>query len=217
MQRKLFYLFIFLFCFAQVNAQDDLVEHLLELMQVGIVDCDLSLTNNSSVIGQVGNENSIDVKQEQNGLLNNSIFSIQLQTENQAGIVQQGSGHSTILKQDGNQNYANIWSVGSKTVTEVYQLGNGNSINSYIDNQGILPKSNLLTQVGDNNTMEVALLGNGDTWTERLPKTVDATQIGVNNNLELILDNSFLPGIKVTQTGGMTLSIRQSDFYFPIQ
>lgn len=215
MLKKLVYLIVFLFCFAKVNAQENLVEHLLELMQVGVVENE-SLLNNT-VIGQLGNENNIVVKQEQSGLLNNSIYSIQFQTENQAGITQQGSGHSTILVQDGSQNKVNTWSVGSKTLTKAYQYGNGNTLNSYIDNEGMLPKSNSLMQVGDNNNLEVALLGNGDKWFERLPKTVEATQIGENNNLELILDHSILPGIKVTQTGGMSLILKHSDFYFPLQ
>lgn len=216
MVKKLFYLFIFLFCFTKLHAQEDLVKHLLELMQIGIVDNE-SLLNNNSIIGQVGAENDIIVNQEQSGLLNNSIYSIQLQTENQAAVFQQGSGHTTVLLQDGNQNTANSWSVGSKTLTEIYQRGNGNTVNSYIDNEGMLPKANVLKQLGDDNRMEIALLGNGDMWFQRLPKAVDATQLGANNNLELIVDHSLLPGLKVTQQGGMSLIIRQSDFYFPEQ
>lgn len=216
MLRKLFNLFIFLFCFSNLHAQDDLVQHLLELMQIGIVDNE-SLLNNNSVIGQVGAENNIIVNQEQSGLLNNSIYSIQLQTGNQAAVFQQGSGHTTVLLQDGNQNTVNSWSVGSKTHTEIYQQGNGNTVNSYIDNDGILPKANVLKQLGDDNRMEIALLGNGDIWFQRMPKAVDAIQIGANNNLELILDHSLRPGIKVTQNGGMSLILRQSDFYFPVQ
>ncbi|WP_297098656.1 hypothetical protein [uncultured Draconibacterium sp.] len=216
MLRKIFYFVLFMSCFANVQAQENLVEHLLELMQVGVIDNGL-LLNNNSIIGQVGDANTIVVNQEQNGLLNNTIFSLQLQTENQAGIIQQGSGHYTALIQDGENNQANTWSVGVLTATEIYQKGNRNTINSYIDNEGILPKSNLLNQVGDDNTMEIALLGNGDNWTERLPKTVDATQIGADNNLELILDHSAIPGIKVTQTGGMSLILKHSDFYFPAQ
>ena len=75
----------------------------------------------------------------------------------------------------------------------------------------------MLTQVGDDNRLEVALLGNGDKWIEQLPKTVVATQIGESNKLELILDHSVLPGIKITQTGGMSLILKHSDFYFPEQ
>ncbi len=206
---------MFLFCFTKIDAQENLIEHLLELVQVGVIDDEILINNNSSIIGQIGNDNNIVVMQEQDGLLNNTIFSIQFQTENQAGISQQGSGHVTLLMQDGSQNTANTWSVGSNTITEVWQKGDGNIILSYIDNEGILPKSNLLSQIGNNNTLEVALLGNGDKWVEQLPKTVDATQIGDNNNLELILDHSVLPGIKVIQTGGMSFILRQSDFYFP--
>ncbi|WP_163325218.1 hypothetical protein [Draconibacterium mangrovi] len=216
MLRKIIYLILFASCFANVQAQDNLMEHLLELMQVGIIDNELLLSN-YSIIGQVGDVNTIVVNQEQSGLLNNTIYSLQLQTENQAGIIQQGSGHSTVLVQDGANNQANTWSVGALTATEVYQKGSRNTINSYIDNNGIFPKSNLLTQIGDDNTMEIALLGNGNTWTEDLPKTVDATQIGTDNSLELILDHAIIPGIKVTQTGGMSLILKHSDFYFPAQ
>ena len=121
MQKKLIYFIVFLFCFTEVDAQENLVEHLIELMQVGVVDNESLLLNSNSVIGQVGNKNNVVVRQEQSGLLNNTIFSIQFQTENQAGIVQQGVGHATILVQDGSQNRANTWSVGRKTHTEIYQ------------------------------------------------------------------------------------------------
>ncbi|WP_347840907.1 hypothetical protein [uncultured Draconibacterium sp.] len=214
MQTKLILFFLVLICSFTLNAQENLVENLLELMQVGVIDQDASLLN-SSMLEQYGNLNTIEVNQEQNGLLNNSIYSIQLQTENQAGIYQQGSGHVTVLVQNGNQNTANSWSVGGKTLTEIYQQGNGNTVNSYINNEGILPKANVLKQLGDDNTMEIALLGNGSLWFQSLPKVVDATQIGANNNLELILDHALIPGIKVTQNGGMSLVLKQSDFYFP--
>jgi len=216
MLRKIFYMILFACCFTNVKAQDDLVEHLLELIQVGIIDNEM-LLNSKSSIGQVGNVNTIVVNQEQVGLLNNTIFSLQLQTENQAGITQYGSGHSTLLIQNGVNNQANTWSIGSLTATEVYQKGNRNTINSFINNEGILPKSNLLNQIGDDNTMEIALMGIGGSWTEHLPKTVDATQIGMDNSLELILNHAIIPGIKVTQTGGMSLILKHSDFYFPAQ
>jgi len=199
------------------NAQEGVEEKIRELNDFHVIEAEPGFYTNLSQISQIGESNTIIAIQESSGDQLNSILSTQLQQDNSGYIKQVGAHHTSILYQNGSDNEANLWSLGERTFSEAYQYGNGNDINAYVDNQGILPKAFLLQQIGDNNSMDVALLGNGDRWYKRLPKVLDVNQFGNDNNLELVLEQSIFPGIKVTQNGGMNLSVKQSDFYFPMK
>ena len=197
--------------------KDDLETRYWDLVQFDVIMQPIFTDNNQSVTNQVGSEHDVTIVQKHQGYLSNSALSAQFDFDNSAYIEQIGSGHTTILVQQGTGNEANVWSIGDKTLTAVYQSGTSNSINSYIDNQGILPKANILIQQGTGNDMQIALLGNGDKWYQKLPKAMDLRQFGSNNQLELILDHSILPGIKVTQTGGHAVAVTHSAFSFPMK
>ncbi len=203
--------------FLKAQDKDDLEIRCWELEQFDIIEQEISINNNRSSINQIGYNQSMIVVQEHEKQFSNSVISAQFDSGNSGYIEQIGSGHYTILVQNGRGNEANAWSNGDLALTKIYQKGVSNKIDSYIDNQGILPKANILVQNGVGNEMQIALLGNGNCWYQRLPKVVDARQYGENNNLQLILDHSILPGIKVTQTGGQSVSITQTAFNFPMK
>ncbi len=216
---RAYLLLILVTCISHIYAQgkDDLETRYWELSQFNVIKLPILSDNNKSAINQVGTEHNLTVMQEHQGTLSNSVLSAQFDFDNSAYIEQIGSGHLTVLVQQGTGNEANAWSVGDKTLTGIYQSGTDNNIHSYIDNHGILPKANILIQQGSGNDMQIALLGNGDRWYQRLPKAMDVRQYGESNQIELILEHSILPGIKVTQIGGHSIAITHSAFSFPMK
>ena len=77
------------------------------------------LYSNLSFIHQVGDENQVTSIQHQQGQLANYSEIEQLNRANMAYVNQQGSGHNTILFQNGIENDANLWSVGENVKTMV--------------------------------------------------------------------------------------------------
>lgn len=209
-----FALFVNQFLLAQ-PAFNELSENELEWLENNGL-----LSTNFSSVSQIGNNNSIVAIQQQEGVLSNTLISRQYQSENSGYIKQVGEAHSTLLVQNGTGNEANIWSEGDLTLTQTWQQGNDNTINSYIDNRGILPKAAALVQIGNNNNIELALIGNGFAW-NGWPKAASVTQEG--NNLEVVakLDAYRSPLLIKQQSGtsggGMSINISNTDFYFPMK
>lgn len=176
--------------------------------------------SNVSVISQTGETNSIISIQHQNGNLANAILSDQSGISNSGYLNQSGSLNQTFLKQNGNGNEANIWSSGQQIFTGAIQMGSNNKLNSYIENQGVLPKAAVIKQNGSNNTVELALLGNGwmsDSW----PKAAAITQNGNNLEFSAKLESFSSPVLINQQSGqtgeGMKINISNSAFYFPMK
>ncbi len=172
----------------------------------------------NSMIEQLGNRNDVVVIQQTEGMISNQVNLQQLKDQNVAYVKQVGTANFTYLLQSGIGNEANLWSVGDYTSTSVFQEGNTNIINSYIDNQGMLFKSAVLIQQGNHNNIELALTGNGY-LAQGYPKAAYIQQSG--NNLEVIakLDSYESPILIRQQSGmsnkGMSVTISNTDFYFP--
>jgi hypothetical protein len=217
MLNKTLVLLVFLFFAVFLHAQDDPDERIHELVEFDIVEAGSEFYGNLSQINQIGQNNEIVAIQESSENALNAIVSEQRQFNNSGYIKQIGSFHTTLLFQNGSDNKTDLWMIGSLTATEVIQHGNHNKLNAFINNQGILPKVALLNQYGDNNTIELAILGNNNVCLREMPSILSVNQFGNTNNVELILEKSFEQGVTVTQTGGAALTIKQSDFYFPMK
>lgn len=173
--------------------------------------------NTASLIQQ-GENNSMISIQEMNGMLGNQILSDQSGSSNIGYIKQVGELHFTRLAQSGSDNEANLWQRGQKVVSEVIQSGQNNTINSYIDNELYFPKIARLEQTGQNNTIELALLGNGS-WSNSWPLAALIRQNGNNHSVSAKLESFSSPVVVSQQAGvsgeGMSITISNSAFYFP--
>ena len=121
--------------------------------------------------------------------------------------------------QNGINNEANIWSVGDYTATIAKQTGTGNTINSYISNEGFLPKVALLQQEGNNNVIDFALLGNGCLW-DSWPKGAYVKQTGNDLGISAIFDSYQSPVYIEQQSGangGMNVNVSTTTFSFPMK
>lgn len=207
--KKIIILFSILSAFVGANGQEQLEKKLQDLVHFNVLQKEALLNaalKNQSLI-QVNTVASTDN-------FSNTIYSYQNQVENSASLNQKGTNHTTILFQNGFQNVSNIWSVGQGIYSFVYQDGQSNRMNLFVKNESLFPKLNLLQQYGSDNVMEIALL-NGNNIFHSTPKVLQANQIGSGNHLELILESTWLPVVKVKQSGGMPIVIKQTDFYFP--
>jgi hypothetical protein len=200
-----------------VFAQDCDVD-LEELISGHVFHVNNLLYSNLSFIRQTGNENSVVTIQEQQGLLSNFVSVEQLNQGNNAWIEQTGSGHGARLLQNGSGNEANLWSVGSLSLTVAKQEGEGNLINSYIDNQKLLPKGALLLQNGNNNSIEFALLGNDGFWKDSWPRAAYIKQNGNDLEVSALFDSYSWPVYIEQQSGpggaGMKVNVSTTDFSF---
>jgi hypothetical protein len=206
--------------YSAVFAQDNDI-NLEELINGHVCHVNELLYSNLSFIQQTGNENNVVSIQEQNGQLANFVDVKQLNQGNSAYINQKGSGHGTILIQNGIENEANLWSVSSISITKVKQEGNENIINSYIDNQKFLPKGALLIQNGDNNSIDFALLGNDGIWSDSWPRAAYIKQTGNDLEVTALFDSYDCPVYIEQQSGpkggGMKIDVSTTDFAFPMK
>jgi len=193
-------------------------EEMQDLLNSSEIQVDNPMISNFMLIRQIDQDNTIDVIQNQQASVQNTILLNQNGTGNVGYIQQSGSGLETRLWQYKTSNDANLWSEGENVTIEVKQNGNDNSINSFIENYSLVSRSVYLLQEGNNNRIELALFGDG------IPISNDAqqvqiTQTGNDNSVDAILENSFAP-ITITQTPGvngegMQLNISNSAFSFP--
>ena len=192
----------------------------ISLDELNFFDAVELVNSSNSIIDQIGNDNNINVIQQQEGELSNVIISKQYSDKNNAYINQVGSGHASVLVQKGNGNEANLWSDGEMTVSKAWQQGDDNTINSFIRNEALIPKVAALIQVGNSNNIELALTGNGFV-SEGWPKAAIIEQKG--NDLDVVakLDSYSSPLLIRQQSGssgeGMSVNISNSDFFFPMK
>jgi len=185
------------------------------LLDYDIMESGVLLNSNLTIIKQTGTQNNIVTIQQNPGVSANQILSNQHGARNVGYINQMGESHQTSLRQSGNRNEANLWSSGNLANTSVIQKGNGNFINSYIDNKVAQLHSASLVQHGRSNSIELALMGNS--LSTDLDCTVSVVQTGNANMAELILDHFDAPYLKVEQTGGAVITITHSAFSFPMK
>src|SRR5690606_14678425 len=217
---SLIFILFFLFGLVSLYAQDpDQIEEvdLEELMNGRVHKVDELLYSNLSFIQQTGDENQVTSIQQQQGQLANYSEIEQLNRANKAYVNQQGSGHNDILFQNGIENEANLWSVGENVKTMVWQEGDKNTVNSYIENYIGPSRSATFLQIGNNNNINVALRGDnfqgaGDQW-------IRIKQYGDFHHAEAIIEPFSTP-IEIIQTpgdgeAGMNISISNSAFNFP--
>lgn len=220
--RKLIITFLSLiFCiYAYPQEQTQSIEEqVTELSNFQILGCENQLNTNVAYLNQVGDNNNIVAIQQNTGAVPNQIISIQEGEGNQGYIEQSGPAHLIILRQDGWNNEANLWSEGAKTDTWVSQVGDNNIINSYIDNAGLLPKAALLKQDGSNNVIDFALLGNGCLWNS-WPKGAYIKQTGDDLEVTALFDSYQSPVYIEQQSGangGMKVNVSNTTFSFPMK
>lgn len=190
-----------------------------ELINCDIINSDVSIESNQAYINQMGAGNEMITIQQQEGFITNSTLVLQQGDLNSGYIQQIGTAHFSKLIQVGTNNEANFWSVGEKTINAAFQLGDNNKINSYTYNQDFIPKSTVLAQNGNNNTIEVVLLGSGFLWNS-WPKLAVIHQKGNDLEISAKLDSYNSP-IYIKQqagsAGGMKIDISNSDFSFPMK
>ena len=213
-------LFSFLFTGLVAQSQEVSDKNIGELIDTYIIQSKLSSNSNLAKINQEGSGNEMITIQQHQGSMTNTIISNQVGNYHVGYIKQIGADHSTKLLQSGEGNEANLWSVGQKSETMVYQNGNSNMINSYIDNQGCIGKGAALIQRGENNNIEIALLGNGflfNSW----PRAAFIEQKGNGLEISAKMESYTFPIYVEQQSGpsggGMKVDISNSDFSFPMK
>ncbi|MEX2513446.1 MAG: hypothetical protein WD398_11115 [Cyclobacteriaceae bacterium] len=217
------FLLIVLICSSVLQAfSQEVVEHEANiLLNVQAIEMhEEQEISNSAIIQQVGNSSDARVIQENNGSQANFIFMKQAGMRNSGYIDQSGSGLRTELNQSGNQNEANLWSIGEGVITSVLQNGNENSINSYLSQEGINKRSAVLIQEGDQNSIDLSLVGNGF-GTNVMDQNVRISQFGNQHEVDARMED-FSSSFEITQHPGangegMKVNISTSQFNFPMR
>lgn len=138
-----------------------------------------------------------------------------------SGIIEQiGSGLNTYLLQDGSFNESNLWSEGNNIHTQIKQNGDGNIINSYIENDGVDLRSATLLQKGNQNRIDLSLIGNGFD-NNPVAQTVIINQFGSQHEVKAFMEPFSAP-VEITQYPGiggegMKVNISTSTFNFPMK
>lgn len=209
---------ILVFCIPLFGQEPDV--DLEELVNGHIHKVDELLFSNLSFIRQTGNENQVTSFQEQQGKLSNFIEVDQLNFGNRASIEQSGFGHGTKLRQNGTGNEAKIGLNGNLTTIQIVQEGDGNRINSYINNQSGTTQGAFMEQYGNSNKIDFAQTGYDGYSAESLSKAAYISQKGNNLEVNAAFD-SFNP-VHIEQQsgpggGGMQVNVSTSDFSFPMR
>lgn len=212
-----FFIAVIIFLSVSLSAfsQESQGEREEELVSNQIISPEVMLQSNSASVIQVGNRNNSSVFQQGQNLV-----VLSQNGNNNIGYIEQSGGQNrAILTQLGNSNDAGLWTIGQNITLNTNQAGNNNTINAYIENDGIGARIAILNQLGNNNQIDVALLGNGFIGSGN--QTFEATQIGNGSSLTALID-PFQSPISVTQTSGiggagMTLNISTTTFNFPMR
>jgi hypothetical protein len=183
-----------------------------------VAEVEMILFSNLLFFHQLGNEHVLVSVQEQQGETSNNVISFQNGLNNSAYIQQAGSGLDTRIEQHNVSNEANIWSIGINIQTTVKQIGDGNKINSYIENSGNVFRSASLLQEGNFNKIELSLIGDGFT-DHSLEQSVSISQYGNRHEVKAFMEPFYNP-LEITQTPGtngegMKIDVSTSTFSFP--
>lgn len=195
-------------------------EEVIELLNGHVLQLDNLTNSNLSFIRQVGDENTAISIQEQQGSASNHVLVNQNGTGNRGYIEQPGSGLETYLWQYNANNEANLWSVGENIHTSVKQDGEGNVINSYIENTGLVLRSAALLQEGNDNRIDLSLKGDGFGG-NAAEQTVVINQNGNQHEVKAFMEPFSAP-LEINQTPGvngegMKIDVSTSTFSFPMK
>ncbi|MEX2595232.1 MAG: hypothetical protein WD426_20890 [Anditalea sp.] len=175
---------------------------------------------NSAIIQQVGENQQAITIQEQTGYQPNFFILSQKGYGNSGFIEQAGTGLNSRVIQRGNRNETNLWSIGQNINTFSSQVGDGNVINSYIKDEGITPRSASLIQEGNQNRIDLSLMGNG-IESHTMDQHVRITQQGNQHEISALMEPFSAP-FEITQTPGangegMKVNVSTSQFNFPMR
>ena len=180
------------------------------------VDYSFSGAQDVLQVNQLGDHNEMVAIQQLSDNQNYIFTASQEGTGNKGFINQTGFDHESILSQKNSEgdlgNEANLWSVGGNTKNFVRQEGSENFVNSYVENTTGFIRRAISIQEGNNNRIDLALIEREE---NNNLMGVRVTQTGDANSANLVLENFDAPFIKVDQTGGASIEITHSDFYFP--
>lgn len=205
---------------AIVVGQDISEEEIVELINGHVLELNNLTNSNLSFIRQIGNKNTASSIQEKEGVVSNLVMINQDGIENTGYIEQTGSELKTFLWQNNLTNEANLWSVGKNILTSVKQNGEGNVINSYIENYGVSSRSATFLQDGNRNRIDISLIGIG--FENNLAEqTVIINQFGNQHEVKAHMEPLSSP-IEINQYPGiggegMKVNISNSAFNFPMK
>jgi hypothetical protein len=209
-------LFHILFFMSNLNAQ---VAY--EIFEIFSVNHDFFINQslkNSLSLNRVQDRNHIVTFQEQQKISTNILGVFQEGSQNSIYIDQSGSFLETRFLQYKSNNEANLWSVGEKIKVAVKQDGDGNKINSYIENSRNVFRSASLLQEGNFNKIELSLIGDGFT-DHTIEQTIIINQYGNQHEVKAFMEPFYNP-LEITQTPGtngegMKIDVSTSTFSFP--
>ncbi len=182
--------------------------------QVIFVPIDTPTTGSDNVfVEQVGSGNEVGVDQASNG---QTAEVRQDGADNFADVDQVGGGaHIALVDQAGDDNTVSLAQEGDgQTIAVLSQQGNANSALIFQRDNGVLGSAAEIVQNGSNNGL--VLVQDGSDNQARLTQNGDvnvmtATQLNSGNRLEWLQDGTGLSDLQVTQTGGVTLQILQTN------
>jgi hypothetical protein len=195
-------------------------QELKDLLNSPVIRVDNPVIKNMSAISQIQDDNTRILLQQQNGTDNNSIIVSQEGTQNNSYIIQSGSEMQTLLQQFNSNNDAKLQSVGKNIKITVFQSGDGNQINSYIENHGPQTRLAEFTQEGNFNKINLSLRGDG--FTNSAPEQrMEINQYGNSHELNAFMDPFSAP-LEINQTPGlngegMKIDVNTSLFNFPMK
>jgi hypothetical protein len=195
-------------------------EEIIDLLNYPIIQLDNPVIRNHSVISQVQEKNNLFISQEQKGTVSNIVFVSQHGFQNISLINQSGTSLETLLWQVDSNNEANLWSNGKEIKVIVKQSGDGNQINSYIENHGPQTRLAEFTQEGNFNKINLSLRGDG--FTNSAPEQrMEINQYGNSHELNAFMEPFSAP-LEINQTPGvngegMKIDVSTSTFSFPLR
>ncbi len=195
-------------------------EEVIELLNGHVLNLDNQSSSNLSFIRQVGDKNTAVSIQGQEGVVSNLVMMNQDGIENKSYIEQNGAEIKTYLWQYNSANEANLWSLGQNIQTSVKQNGEGNIVNSYIENYGVNLRSATLFQEGNQNRIDLSLKGNGF-GNNLVEQTVIINQFGNQHEVQAFMEPFSAP-IEINQYPGiggegMKVNVSTSTFNFPMK
>ena len=202
--------------FGQVISEEEVIE----LLNGHVLHLDNQASSNISFIRQVGDKNTAVSIQGQEGVVSNLVMMNQDGIENKSYIEQTGSEIKTYLWQYNSANDANLWSLGQNIQTSVKQNGEGNIVNSFIENYGVNLRSATLLQEGNQNRIDLSLKGNGF-GNNLVEQTVIINQFGNQHEVQAFMEPFSAP-IEINQYPGiggegMKVNVSTSTFNFPMK
>ena len=195
-------------------------EEIIELINGQVLQLDNLPNSNLSFIRQIGAENTATSIQEKEGMVANLAIINQDGIRNTGYIEQTGSELKTYLGQYNLNNEANLWSVGGNIRTTVKQDGEGNIINSYIENDRLNLRTAMLLQEGNDNIIDLSLKGDGF-GSSLAEQAVIINQFGNQHEVKALM-NPFSSPFEINQYPGiggegMKVNISTSTFNFPMK